>query len=103
MIIAIDYDGTFDALPDMFTQLIEDYNHLADFMIVTCRNPADPIPDAITASLSGPTIPDPIPIIYTDGQAKRHYLSKLGYDTSDIIWIDNEPEFIIVTKREPGA
>ena len=39
-----------------------------------------------------------VEVIYTDGQAKAPYLDKLGI-TDDIIWVDNEPEYIIHRKR----
>lgn len=89
MIIAIDYDGTYDTYPDMWEQFISDNDHQIDFMIVTCRNPGNPIEEPL---------PDNVEVIYTDGQAKAPYLDNLGI-IDDIIWIDNEPEYIIHRKR----
>lgn len=79
MIIAIDYDKTYSADPEMWLYLRDCMNLRGhQTIIVTRRHPADPIPDDIKG-----------PVIYCDNRLKRDVCEELMYQVD--IWIDDEP------------
>ena len=81
LLIAIDYDRTFTAAPDMWTDFIRDALR-RDFWVVLCT--ARPFP---------PQEPLPIPVICTGGRAKRDFLAAGGVYPD--IWIDDDPASIL--------
>lgn len=85
MKIALDYDNTYTADPYFFSLLIgKAISHGHDIRIVTVRHPAI---DRITAH------DIKIPIIYTNGVAKRHWCMHFE-DWEPDIWIDDSPKSV---------
>lgn len=85
--IAIDYDNTFSALPDVFVQfikLVQQQGH--NCIIVTARSEqwVHEVHQAIG---------DLIPIYCTNRTSKRAYMDNLGVVVD--IWIDDAPQWIV--------
>ena len=96
MIIALDYDDTFDRDPYLWTQLVE----LAvarghSVVIVTMRYEHE----SIALALAGLDVP----IYYTGRQAKVPYMADLGIEPH--VWIDDDPHALIglACPERPGA
>ena len=85
MKIALDYDGTFTLDPEFWSGFIGLAKLIgADVRIVTHRH----------EELDKITLDHEVPIIYTDGVAKKWYCEHRGdYWTPDI-WIDDKPKGI---------
>jgi hypothetical protein len=83
--IALDYDGTYDKAPefwDMVIALAVDYGH--DIRVVTHRHDKlDYVDDQFD-----------IPVIYTDGVAKKWWCEHRT-DFQPDIWIDDKPKGIL--------
>ena len=87
MKIAIDYDGTYSAAPELweyFINLAESQGH--DVRIVTHREETkDNISDKIHPQIK---------IIYTDGVAKQWFCERRGDFWVPDVWIDDKPRGI---------
>lgn len=85
MIIALDFDKTYNIAPDYWDDFIamsEDYGH--EVILATYRHKEydwDPLMDDLD-----------IPMYFTDGKGKRAFLHELGIVPD--IWIDDNPESI---------
>ncbi|MCG8430999.1 MAG: hypothetical protein MJA29_07490 [Candidatus Omnitrophica bacterium] len=89
MIIAIDYDMTYTADPDLFDAFIgfaKMRGHLV--VIVTSRKESECDHDQGIVGL----VRKQVTIYCTNGKAKKHYLHTRGVHPD--IWIDDRPEFI---------
>jgi hypothetical protein len=83
MLIALDYDGTYTADPELWDAFILDArkrNHTV--VIATMRFDSEPI-----------HIPD-VRVIYTGRRAKREFLDALGLRPQ--VWIDDTPDWILM-------
>jgi hypothetical protein len=79
---AIDYDGTYDASPELwtrFTAMAHASGHKV--IMITARSRAIEM-DA----------PPNVPVYYTARKAKRDWIRKHGMKVD--VWIDNDPWFI---------
>ena len=85
MIIAIDFDGTFDRDPPLWVHFIQMATHVAGHRVVmiTGRHKSQPV-----TGVSGL----PIRVLYTAGEPKRLVAESVGLKVD--IWIDDEPEKI---------
>ena len=87
MKIAVDYDGTYSAAPDMWSDIISIMkSHGADVRIVTHRHEVlDNIDNVIDP---------PVKVIYTDGVAKEWFCKRRGDFWSPDVWVDDRPRTI---------
>lgn len=86
MIISVDYDNTYTADPELFTQIIKLLQAAGHTVIcVTGRNDAisQPVLDSIGKL---------IPCVFAGGEWKRDAAAKAGYKVD--IWIDDDPTYI---------
>ena len=86
MIIAIDYDGTFTAIPAemvAFVQLLKDQGHRV--ICCTMRTPEE-------AEEMHPALTCMVEVFATSRQAKRTFLQEQGIEPN--IWIDDNPLWI---------
>lgn len=86
MIIAIDYDGTYTAAPELWEQFIQLFKTAGHTLIcVTGRteNIGQPVLDSIGKL---------VPVVFAGGLPKREACRKRGYDVN--VWIDDMPEMI---------
>lgn len=82
-LIALDYDDTFTADPEMWLDfMIYAENHGHTIIIVTWRSDKTPVEN----------IPNRIKICYTNHQQKRQWCKIRGIEPT--IWIDDKPEGI---------
>lgn len=91
MKIALDYDKTYTLNKPFWNKFAIDARENGfDIRIITIRNPLkDNIDDRVA---------DGLPIIYTDGVAKKWYCYHNAYNTegwNPDVWIDDRPETII--------
>lgn len=86
MRIALDYDLTYTADPDLWDLFIDNCIHIGhDIRIVTTRSPTkDPL-----SEIQFPW--GDIPVIYCDGVAKR-FVCHHYHDFDVDIWIDDKPQ-----------
>ena len=89
MIIALDYDRTITADPEMFRYLVEEFGDRHEFIVVTNRRPIEPVDDWWDRAVD---------VYYTNGHAKRDFLANEGVYPD--LWIDDEPEYITENKRD---
>jgi hypothetical protein len=85
-IIALDYDDTYTADPELFDQFIsaaKDRGHLV--VCVTYRHEHTPIKRDIG-----------IEVFYTNGKPKAEHMREVGL--SPDVWIDDWPELIGITR-----
>jgi hypothetical protein len=83
MIIALDYDGTFTADPELWQHFIRDATERGHKVVcVTMRYPDEPIGDMDGVS----------EIIYTSREAKGPFMAALGRLMD--VWIDDKPHWI---------
>lgn len=88
MIISIDYDDTFTADPDCWTEVIEvlkKYQH--EVICVSARRNKLDNRQELSAALPK------IPILLSYDEPKRSFALKAGYDVD--VWIDDSPSAII--------
>jgi len=95
MIIAIDYDGTYNADMKMFAEIVrlmKASNH--DPIIVTMRyeHEKDNFLNNVQSKLCGG-----IDVFYTGRKAKRKFMAELGIFPA--IWIDDNPHWIDTDSR----
>ena len=88
MIIAIDYDNTYTAAPDLWNQTIKLFQDAGHTIIcVTARDDtpvmAQPVLDSIGKL---------VPVIFANGRWKRDVAKRNGYKVD--VWIDDMPEMI---------
>ncbi len=82
--VALDYDGTFSAMPEAFTAFLEAAMASGDLVcFLTMRFKNESLEHHI---------PPNIPVIYTGRKGKKLFCEKLGF-TFDI-WIDDNPHFL---------
>lgn len=86
MNIALDYDQTYSAAPNMFQMLIETFKCFGHKVyIVTARNPKL---DEIKINFGRN-----VEVVYCDGVAKRHVMTNQRGIKIDV-WIDDKPESV---------
>lgn len=95
MIIAIDYDGTYNSDLTMFSEIIrlfKTYGH--ETIIVTMRyeHEEDNLLNSIKSKLSGG-----INVYYTGRKAKIPFMKKLGIEPD--IWIDDNPQWLFTDSK----
>lgn len=82
MLIALDYDGTYTADPELWELFIVSAQNRGHKVIVaTMRYESEPI------EIAG------LEVFYSGRKAKRAYLTSLGIIPQ--IWIDDMPDFIL--------
>lgn len=91
MIIALDFDETYNARPDMFDDLIEVLLMYKDtqIILVTYRHSEldyDPLFQHLIDVMG-------VPVYCTDGKAKKKYMEDLGINVD--IWIDDNPRSVL--------
>ena len=88
MIIALDFDKTYDSDPDTFNYLIDTFQAMRhEVILATYRHPEyDYHPLFADLEDMG------VEIYCTDGKAKKPFLEKLGISVD--IWIDDNPNSI---------
>ena len=82
MLIAIDYDGTITAAPQLWSSFAVSAT-LAGHTVIVCTARAFP---------PSRDLPAGIPVFCTAGQAKRDYMASLGMHPD--VWIDDDPASI---------
>lgn len=88
MKIALDYDNTYTAAPEMWTRVVETMHAFGHTVyVVTAR---DERYDNTTGLIELATR---LPVIYCRGVAKRWFCHHFGPDID--IWIDDKPESIL--------
>lgn len=80
--IALDFDGTYTAAPELWDKFIELFKTKFNLICVTMRYDND---DERITHLS-------IPVYYTARKAKAPHMAALGIDIK--IWIDDNPMWI---------
>lgn len=98
MLIAIDYDGTYNNAPEMWERIIEIMEfHGHRVICVTSRlDPCENVAEDGRCEVFAGEPVDPVPscpVFYTSRRAKVEYMSDL--DVHVDIWIDDDPEHII--------
>jgi hypothetical protein len=84
MIIALDYDGTYTADPDLWDSFIHaSHSRGHQVHVVTMRHESEPVRMGA----------QPARIHYTDRRAKRPFMQSKGLSVQ--IWIDDMPDFIL--------
>lgn len=95
MIIAIDYDGTYNADMKMFAEIIrlmKNYNHTPIIVTMRYEHEEDNFLNNIRSKLAGG-----IQVYYTGRKAKKEFMSNLGIFPD--IWIDDNPNWIYEDSR----
>lgn len=83
MLIALDYDGTYTADPELFLAFIsmaKERGH--EVVCVTARNTEE-------ASIMCPDLIGSVEVIATDRASKAHHMASLGRMPK--VWIDDNP------------
>lgn len=86
MIIAIDYDNTYTAAPELWNEVIRLFQTAGHIVICVTARPdtmGQPVIDSIGKL---------VPIIFAGAEWKRTAAEKRGYKVN--IWIDDSPEYI---------
>lgn len=86
MIIAIDYDGTYSAAPELWDQFIQLFQ-VAGHTIICCTGRTEDLAKPVMNSVG-----KMVPVIFAGGVPKREACKKRGYDVN--VWIDDMPEMI---------
>ena len=92
MILALDFDKTFTALPQQWIIFLRNLPKGWEVLIVTARQFGDSHPwlnKLIDTNLA-------LDILYCDGQAKKDVVEIFGYKVD--IWIDDDPMNIIISR-----
>jgi hydroxymethylpyrimidine pyrophosphatase-like HAD family hydrolase len=87
MIISVDYDNTYTAAPELFTQLIKLFQDAGHTVICVTGRGTDmsqPVLDSIGKL---------VPCIFAGGEWKRTAAEQAGYKVN--IWIDDDPSYIM--------
>jgi len=93
MNIALDYDDTYTRDPEFWNRFINMCWVKGHYVcICTCRG--DNEHERIKLVESGDIITDRVPVFYTDGQAKREYMTRVGGILIHV-WIDDMPDLIL--------
>lgn len=97
MIIALDYDKTYEVNPDMWDSIIEMFqNWGCEVCLVTYRSPELDWTDLMTHLQDNMGVP----VHCTNGVAKAWWMSHFGGDFSKIdVWIDDNPYSIIENSK----
>ena len=86
MIVAIDYDGTYAAAPELFNEIIKLFQDNGHTVIcVTAR------PEVMGQSILD-SIGKLIPVVFAGSEWKREAAKQRGYKVD--VWIDDMPEMI---------
>jgi len=91
--IAIDFDDTYTADPELFNLFIATAASRGHRVIIcTCRQDTEPNREAIDGFLEAAKAPE-IPVFYTDLAPKEHFLrQRRGIEVD--IWIDDVPDCV---------
>lgn len=90
MKIALDFDGTFTADPQLWLTFIiaaEDAGHEVRIVTMRCA-----VKDGINWMAVGFTDP-PAKVVWCDGHAKREWCRQIGWEPD--IWIDDDPYSLV--------
>ena len=86
MLIAIDYDGTITAAPDLFAVFCSAARQLGhQLVILTMRYESEPIESRYEQMVDR--------VIYTGRKAKGPFAKELGLSVG--VWVDDRPDFIL--------
>ena len=90
MRIALDYDNTYTADPEMWNEFIGMVKHRFghDVRIVTARDERHDRTDELRS------LENHLPVIYCRGVAKKWFLTHFGDGFVPDVWIDDKPESI---------
>lgn len=92
---AIDYDNTYTAYPKVVEAIIKAAKEDGvPVMFVTSRHPGFNNVDLKDAAKRLG-----IEVVYCEGIQKLSVLKSKGYDTSNLVWVDDKPETIPETKQ----
>lgn len=86
MIVAIDYDNTYTAAPDLFNEIIRLFQEAGHTVVCVTGRPeimGQPVLDSIGKL---------VPVVFAGQQWKREAAEKRGYKVN--VWIDDMPEMI---------
>lgn len=86
MIVAIDYDGTYAAAPDIFNEIIKLFKDNGHTVICVTARPeimGQPVLDSIGKL---------VPVIFAGAEWKREAALRRGYKVD--VWIDDSPDMI---------
>lgn len=86
MIIAIDYDNTYTASPDMWNEAIKLFQSAGHTVICVTARPeimGQPVMDSVGKL---------IPVIFAGAEWKREVAVRRGYKVD--VWIDDSPEYV---------
>jgi len=86
MIIAIDYDGTYSAAPELWDQFIKLFQD-AGHTLICCTGRTEDLGKPVMSSVG-----KLIPVVFAGGMSKREACKRHGYDVN--VWIDDMPEMI---------
>jgi len=87
MIIAIDYDGTYAAAPELFNQVIELFQKAGHTVICVTGRDGGAMGDPVRASIG-----QLVPCVFAGTEWKKTAAKNQGYDVD--IWIDDNPAMI---------
>jgi hydroxymethylpyrimidine pyrophosphatase-like HAD family hydrolase len=86
MIIAIDYDNTYTAAPELWNEMIKLFQSSGHTIICVTARP----------EIMGQSVLDSIgklvPVVFAGAEWKREAAEKRGYKVN--VWIDDSPEYI---------
>src|SRR5262245_66511191 len=94
MIVALDYDGTIDADPELFRQLIALFRSRGHTPIVVTSRTAG-FSDEVERTVGE------VPVVYAGSVWKRQAAQAAGYMVN--VWIDDCPEYIDLQDPEMVA
>ncbi len=86
MIVAIDYDGTYAAAPDLFNEIIKLFQDNGHTVICVTGRPE------VMGQMVLDTVGQLVPVIFAGSEWKREAAKKRGYKVD--VWIDDMPEMI---------
>lgn len=88
MLVAIDYDGTWAAMPDVFRKFVESLRAAGhEAICVTGRIDSGIMGDVVRSSINGL-----MPIVFAGSKWKVDAAKEAGYNVD--IWIDDNPSMI---------
>jgi hypothetical protein len=90
MRLALDYDQTYTLDPSAWNEVISTMQlNGHDIRVVTVRSPEHDRTEPLIA------LEKIVPVFYTNGVAKRWWLSHFGGGFMPDVWIDDKPESIL--------